>query len=60
MWGIDGDKTCGISDTFYITENGCGSFFHDVKQNFTLKADQTAVKSATPAAVTTEKKSVNK
>jgi Xaa-Pro dipeptidase len=39
MWGIDGDKSCGISDTFYITEKGCGSFFEDVEQNFTVKAD---------------------
>lgn len=60
MWGVDGDKTCGISDTFYITENGCDSFFHDVEQNFTLKADQVAVKNASPAVVTTEKKSVHK
>ncbi|MEX2353836.1 MAG: ectoine hydrolase [Gammaproteobacteria bacterium] len=37
MWGVDGDKTCGISDTFYITEDGCGSFFADVEQNFTVK-----------------------
>jgi Xaa-Pro dipeptidase len=37
MWGIDGDKTCGISDTFYITETGCGSFFENVEQNFTIK-----------------------
>ncbi|MEO5343058.1 MAG: ectoine hydrolase [Gammaproteobacteria bacterium SHHR-1] len=36
MWGIDGDKSCGISDTFYITEDGCGSFFEDVPQDFTL------------------------
>ncbi|MBI1318429.1 MAG: M24 family metallopeptidase [Candidatus Hydrogenedens sp.] len=27
MWGIDGDKTAGISDTIYVTENGCKSFF---------------------------------
>ena len=27
MWGIDGDKTAGISDTIYITEDGCKSFF---------------------------------
>nr|WP_305909023.1 ectoine hydrolase [Methylomarinum sp. Ch1-1]MDP4521898.1 ectoine hydrolase [Methylomarinum sp. Ch1-1]MDP4521925.1 ectoine hydrolase [Methylomarinum sp. Ch1-1] len=26
MWGVDGDKTCGISDTIYITEEGCESF----------------------------------
>src|SRR5690606_38746265 len=27
MWGVDGDKTCGISDTIVITEDGCESFF---------------------------------
>ena len=27
MWGIDGDKTCGISDTIVVTEEGCESFF---------------------------------
>lgn len=27
MWGVDGDKTCGISDTIHITEEGCESFF---------------------------------
>jgi len=46
MWGVDGDKTCGISDTFYITEDGCGSFFDDVPQDFTIKSD----KSAAPAS----------
>jgi Xaa-Pro dipeptidase len=42
MWGIDGDKSCGISDTFYITEDGCGSFFEDVERDFTVKADTSA------------------
>lgn len=42
MWGIDGDKSCGISDTFYITEDGCGSFFEDVEQDFTVKPDTSA------------------
>lgn len=37
MWGVDGDKSCGISDTFYITEDGCGSFFEDVEQDFAVK-----------------------
>lgn len=37
MWGIEGDKTCGISDTFYITQDGCDSFFKDVPQDFTIK-----------------------
>lgn len=39
MWGIDGDKTCGISDTFYITEDGCGTFFGDVERDFTIKPE---------------------
>lgn len=42
MWGIDGDKSCGISDTFYITENGCGSFFEDVERDFLVKPDTSA------------------
>jgi len=27
MWGVDGDKTVGISDTIRVTEDGCESFF---------------------------------
>jgi len=27
MWGIQGDKTCGISDTIRVTADGCESFF---------------------------------
>ena len=27
MWGVDGDKTVGISDTVRITDTGCESFF---------------------------------
>lgn len=46
MWGIDGDKSCGISDTFYITETGCGTFFDDFEQDFTVKPDQGAAASA--------------
>ncbi len=42
MWAVEGDKTCGISDTFYITENGCGSFFDDVDQDFVIKSDKEA------------------
>ena len=44
MWGIDGDKSCGISDTFYITEDGCGSFFEDVEQDFAVKPESPADK----------------
>jgi Xaa-Pro dipeptidase len=39
MWGVDGDKTCGISDTIYITADGCKSFF-SLDRDFTVKPDQ--------------------
>lgn len=38
MWGVDGDKTCGISDTIYITENGCKSFF-TLDRDFVVKPE---------------------
>lgn len=38
MWGVDGDKTVGISDTIYITDNGCRSFF-DMEREFTVKPE---------------------
>jgi Xaa-Pro dipeptidase len=38
MWGVDGDKTCGISDTIYITEDGCESFF-TLDKDFVVKKD---------------------
>ncbi|UTF61702.1 ectoine hydrolase [Gilvimarinus sp. DA14] len=41
MWGVDGDKTCGISDTIHITSEGCESFF-TMDRDFTVKADQGA------------------
>lgn len=42
MWGVDGDKTCGISDTIYLTDDGCQSFF-SMDRDFTVKADQGGV-----------------
>ena len=39
MWGVDGDKTCGISDTIHVTSEGCESFF-SMDQDFTVKPDQ--------------------
>lgn len=36
MWGVDGNKTCGISDTVMITADGCKSFF-DFEENFVSK-----------------------
>lgn len=35
MWGVDGDKTVGISDTVRITETGCESFF-TLPEDFTV------------------------
>lgn len=39
MWGVDGTKTCGISDTIYVTDKGCESFF-TLDQDFMVKPDQ--------------------
>ncbi|MDD9207669.1 ectoine hydrolase [Georgenia sp. 10Sc9-8] len=38
MWGVDGDKTVGISDTLRITADGCASFF-DLAEDFTVKGE---------------------
>ncbi|WP_193104482.1 ectoine hydrolase [Brachybacterium sp. FME24] len=35
MWGVDGNKTVGISDTIRITEDGCTSFF-TLPEDFTV------------------------
>ena len=40
LWGVEGNKSCGISDTFYITDTGCESFFADVEKDFTIKSDK--------------------
>lgn len=61
MWGVDGDKTCGISDTIYITADGCESFF-SMDRDFTVKPD-TGRSDVTPLAVvdeTTTKTSIKK
>lgn len=39
MWGVDGDKTCGISDTIQITRDGCESFF-TMPLDFTVKENK--------------------
>ena len=35
MWGVDGDKTVGLSDTVYLTEDGCESFY-TLPEEFTI------------------------
>ena len=39
LWGVDGNKTCGISDTILVTEEGCESFF-DFPQDFVVKGSR--------------------
>ena len=39
MWGVDGDKTVGTSDTLHVTADGCESFF-DLPETMTAKPDQ--------------------
>ncbi len=36
MWGVEGCRTVGISDTLRITADGCESFF-DLEEDFTIK-----------------------
>lgn len=54
MWGVDGDKTVGISDTIRVTERGCESFF-SLDEDFFVKPDQcgksTSVKPEHPKIV---------
>ena len=38
MWGVDGDKTVGISDTIHVTATGCESFF-TLDQDFVVKSE---------------------
>lgn len=47
MWGVDGDKTVGISDTIRITEDGCESFF-TLGEDFVCKPEH--AKAAATAA----------
>jgi len=46
MWGVDGDKTVGISDTLRVTEDGCESFF-TLAEDFVAKPEN-GVASGTP------------
>ncbi len=53
MWGVDGDKTCGISDTIYVTDTSVKSFF-TLDKDFTVhperqKPNETVAELATSA-----------
>jgi len=39
VWGVDGNKTCGISDTIRVTANGCESFF-TLEEDFIIKEEE--------------------
>ncbi len=41
MWGVDGDKTVGISDTIHVTADGCDSFF-TLDEDFLVKPEHAA------------------
>ena len=41
MWGVDGDKTVGISDTVHVTADGCESLF-TLDQDFVCKPEHAA------------------
>lgn len=36
LWAVDGKATCGISDTIYVTADGCESFF-TLDEDFIIK-----------------------
>lgn len=53
MWGVDGDKTVGISDTIYVTADGCESFF-TLDEDFLVKpeyAERSPAKTETLARI---------
>ncbi|WP_027874005.1 ectoine hydrolase [Spongiibacter marinus] len=55
MWGVEGDKTVGISDTIYITDNGCKSFF-SMSKEMTVKAALSASHADSKSEKANEKK----
>ncbi len=50
MWAVDGDKTCGISDTVRVTATGCESFF-DFEEDFLAKPGKADRLDSKPTAV---------
>ncbi|NBC20350.1 MAG: M24 family metallopeptidase [Alphaproteobacteria bacterium] len=48
LWGVDGNKTVGISDTIHITETGSESFF-TLDRDFAVKPGKSAARPASSA-----------
>ncbi len=55
MWGVDGNKTVGISDTIYVTETGCQSFF-TLEEDFVCKPEEGTRKAGPPPQAPSEAK----
>ena len=53
MWGVDGNKTCGISDSIYITDKGCESFF-TLDRDFTVKPNSSPIQKNNAKSETSE------
>ena len=53
MWGVDGDKTVGISDTLRITEDGCESFF-SLDKDFAIAGDPAPASTLPPVQLDEE------
>lgn len=54
MWGVDGDKTVGLSDTIHVTATGCESFF-DIEEAMVSKPDQAQAKQLHPSSTKEQK-----
>lgn len=52
MWGVDDNKTCGISDTIHVTADGGESFFN-LDRDFVVKPECGAKFGSTSSAVDT-------
>lgn len=57
MWGVDGDKTVGISDTVRITADGCESFF-TLDEDFVVKPDRAAAADDTLTSIDSARSAV--
>jgi len=55
IWGVDGNKTVGISDTIYVTSDGCKSFF-ELPREFVTKPEMAKARPAKTGKTKSEDK----
>lgn len=55
LWGVDGNKTVGLSDTIHITKDGCESFFK-LGREFVAKPEVAGAVKKKPAPPETDDK----